>query len=154
MLNNFFTGTIQKQFSKCTIAVLSRPQHPMQKEASQGTQSHMEVWDLGAGLIKAVSTESTLGVSVITWTSLWVTQPKDSALGWEGEPRPRRVLQLRTSAGSVGRCTALFKTSVKYQCYDSFRMFSPAPFRTGKSTRALVRTGSLKKSNFECHRYI
>lgn len=77
MLKNFFFGTIQEQFSGRTTAVLSRSQHPILKEVSQGFQSHVEVWDLGADLIKAGSTESTLSVSAITWTSLWATH--DSA---------------------------------------------------------------------------
>lgn len=42
MLNNFFFGTIQEQLSKRTIAVLSRSQHPIQKEISQGIQSRMK----------------------------------------------------------------------------------------------------------------
>lgn len=120
MLNNFFFGTIQEQFSKCTIAALSRSQHPIQKEISQGIQSHMEVWDPGVELIKAGSTESTLSVSAITGTSLWchtaiwhlshsqMTLP----LGRQGGPRPRTALQLSTSAGSVGHCTAVVNTSV------------------------------------------
>lgn len=77
---SFFSGTIQKQYSKTTIAMLSRSQHPIQKEVSQNIWSHMEVWDLGAELIEYESTDSALGVSVITWTCPRVTLPNDSAL--------------------------------------------------------------------------
>lgn len=146
MLNNFFFGTIQDQFSKS--------QHPIQKEVSQSFQSHMEGWDLGADkswkhrvyppFICHHRNQS------VSQSHGQMTLP----LGREGELRPRTVLQLSTSAGSTGHCTALVKTSVRSQCYGSVRMFSPAPFRTGESNRALVRTGSLRKSNFECHRYI
>lgn len=82
VLNNFsfFYGTIQKQYSRTIIAMLSKSQHPIQKEVRQGIWSHMKVWDPGAELIKDESTDSALSLSAITWTCPRVKLPNGSAL--------------------------------------------------------------------------